>query len=98
MSESKFTPGPWEAIENGFTKMAVISGEGHYLTYAAGNDRMTDQVLEANAKLIAAAPDMIAALELIAGLHDHEKPSFELAQAMYEAACIARSAIQKATA
>lgn len=53
---------------------------------------------QSSAKLVAAAPDLIDALELIAGLHDHEKPSFELAQAMYEAACIARSAIHKATA
>lgn len=52
---------------------------------------------QSSAKLVA-APDLIDALELIAGLHDHEKPSFELAQAMYEAACIARSAIHKATA
>ncbi|WP_370601149.1 hypothetical protein [Pseudomonas nitroreducens] len=59
---SKHTPGPWKAIKNGFYKQAVMGPEGEYLTYSAGGDRLKGDQLEANANLIAAAPDLLEAL------------------------------------
>lgn len=60
---SGHTKGPWKAIENGGRNMAVVDQDNNYLTYRAGSDRMSSEVLEANANLIAAAPDLLEALE-----------------------------------
>jgi hypothetical protein len=68
MKQSKPTPGPWEVSDtsivsgdddNGFC-IAVIEDDGDY---AAPHDQR-----EANARLIAAAPDLLAALRGLVGL------------------------------
>lgn len=65
MSENKFTPGPWQASENGFYRMGVRDASGAWMTYKAGEDFMGYEQIEANAKLIAAAPDLLEALETL---------------------------------
>lgn len=66
MSEPRHTPGPWKADETG-----VWAG-GHYIA-----ETFTDGV--ANATLIAAAPDMLAALKSL-----FENPLFELGAAKFD--------------
>ena len=70
---TKHTPGPWAVVggsimveyDGGFFDLAYVDGifPNGYLTVAERN---------ANANLIAAAPDLLAALELMAYGHRHE--------------------------
>ena len=95
---NKHTPAPWTNLPR--MQCIPICGQDEVgISLGFINSSNTERTAEgkANAKLIAAAPDLLEALERISKMHDHEKPSFELAQLMYEAACIARSAIAKAT-
>lgn len=64
MSEQKHTPGPWEVIREGRQTMHLsiqTSDEGQKVTlarvYVWGDEK------EANARLIAAAPELLAALQ-----------------------------------
>ena len=71
MSKPAFTPGPWRVVG------ATIRGDGRgtrcdYLTVAratsnetSGYDCPPPQVAEANARLIAAAPELFDALKLL---------------------------------
>jgi hypothetical protein len=90
--ETKHTPGPWQASENGFLRMGVRDASGAWMTYKAGEDYMGPKQLEANAKLIAAAPDLLEALECLkrevilsdvdmAYIDTHFKPWIEKARA-----------------
>lgn len=74
--KSKFTPGPWEAsnpwlkVFAGNMNVADVRGWGH-LTGVGGLNLPEDKAIEiqkANALLIAAAPELYAALKT---LHDH---------------------------
>jgi len=59
--EGKFTPGPWKAS---FTKFSEVRAENGALV--AKCERLGGLVnLEANARLIAAAPDLLEALEAV---------------------------------
>jgi len=90
---SKHTPGPWRAEMNGFCRMAVIDKKYRYLTYKAGSDRMSDEELEANANLIAAAPDLLEALKrMFSTIEDSHIPG-----APGSPIEMARAAIDKAT-
>lgn len=87
---SGYTKGPWRAVENGFTKMGVKDSAGYWLTYKAGEDFMGAEILEANARLIAAAPDLLEVLQaIIARLDPYDYPDEQN---------MARSAIAKALA
>lgn len=71
MSETKFTPGPWEAVSfNGnslvVTELIVNEKEAIALLGTCGEKE------QANAHLIAAAPDMYEALE--AAVSEYGKP------------------------
>jgi hypothetical protein len=72
MSEGKFTPGPWRASEMKMDKASwaalrgksidvVLRGSDVIAAVWCGDDRDGDE--SANARLIAAAPDMYKALE-----------------------------------
>ena len=58
---SKHTPGPWTTTENTF---GVVSVDGIQICDVRGNGP-TDETNEANGSLIASAPELLAALELI---------------------------------
>lgn len=59
MSKSKHTPGPWKAVKCGVTNTIETNNGASLL---AMMDHYTDED-EANAKLMAAAPEMLEALE-----------------------------------
>jgi alkylhydroperoxidase family enzyme len=106
MIEIKHTPGPWEAIgrtvsaENGSVFCiadcnAAITGRGW-----SGTDYTGEQYQLANARLIAAAPELLAAAQI--GLQYIEAVCFNTPnpkkRANYaDAASIIRAAITKAT-
>ena len=59
------TPGPWQASENPSTRYAVHGGDGKLVAEAyAGHwsHRSMDEMM-ANKRLIAAAPDLLAAAD-----------------------------------
>ena len=60
MSESKHTPGPWvDLCDNGYTIAVVPAGRhGNICAFATPPS-------PANARLIAAAPDLLEALQLV---------------------------------
>lgn len=93
MTQSKHTPGPWAVAVAGRSESPhsrVIGAKGLPVAGVWSSDN-TDAGRLANARLIAAAPDMLGALdELLAAAELHERPS----DAALEAA---QQAIRKAT-
>lgn len=74
MKEFKGTPGPWEACRNN-----VHTGQIATIHHCFGNDWVevwsldwpdTEEKQEANAKLIAAAPDLLKALQCLVKSYD----------------------------
>ena len=64
---SKHTPAPWNVT--GFERIVVNDSLGRTLALAPGSSNDLDE-MKANAALIAAAPDMLAALQDILDLWD----------------------------
>ena len=78
------TPGPWRVDghvgENGVANYSIVAICGDAVGCAPvaevlrNNPRpMPEQRIEANARLLAAAPDLLAALEIIVGILDPDK-------------------------
>lgn len=70
---SGHTPGPWVARQSGsFTFQAFdIEGRGRLVTCLSGSIYTTaeqDEAMAADARLIAAAPEMLEALEAVVGV------------------------------
>jgi hypothetical protein len=66
------TPGPWAhetALNMGYDTPVpyekITCPQGGYLAKAVNNGRVSDEETKANARLIAAAPELLEALELI---------------------------------
>lgn len=74
MSKQGFTPGPWSACKAlpHSTEFHVLAGTTEIaITYASdGLDEPTAFPSEANARLIAAAPDLLEALERLVEPYD----------------------------
>lgn len=75
-----YTPGPWQACD----RVVVVTVEGHgYGTHiadcAVGGANGKMQI--ANARLIAAAPDMLAALKAVVSVADRATVEFDMARA-----------------
>lgn len=86
MSEVEHTPGPWVAKGIGGPNLCVTDGDSRYVVdrFVLGS-RATEEH-EANARLIAAAPDLLAALQAvmagqIGGNVDHDAERFRAARA-----------------
>ena len=65
MNESKHTPGPWEIRKSGFIMAPDGAGQGDDVYIAEiliGPDSPEVDEAKANARLIAAAPELLAAL------------------------------------
>ena len=86
MSAVKHTPGPWDVIGTVVTAECMTIGIATLSEY----DTLTPRQI-ANAHLIAAAPDMLEALDKIACLAPGHGDVCEII------ATVARSAIRKAT-
>lgn len=75
MSKATHTPGPWSATQNAYSVWFVNGGEEHdngrvkYRDLVCGGNNH-DTLTEANARLIAAAPDLLEALVGWQKLHD----------------------------
>jgi hypothetical protein len=89
----KHTPGPWKI--HTFAQLNIVSANTGLLVASCadgwtgqGNER------EANAALIAAAPDLLAALQLIANSEEYDGDSFVCDFATLQG--VARAAIAKA--
>jgi hypothetical protein len=96
MSAAKHTPGPWAACGDYPYGMTTVcdyrGGKGPYTPVAIcgqGIDRPQDE-RDANARLIAAAPELLAALETVAN-------SIAMGMTHNEVQAFARAAIAKAT-
>jgi hypothetical protein len=73
---SRFTPGPWTCDED--DKQYVIGeGQSKYRTHVGTvyADDTDPKEAKANAHLIAAAPDMYEALQLVVGIRAHLRVS-----------------------
>ena len=97
------TPEPWEILRHDlgdeeifFVPVEILAGNGKLVVAYEGGlapaaHEWTAEEIEANASLIAAAPDMLRALEAACG---ESEESDYLMQAQIQAMC--RSAIRKA--
>lgn len=90
------TPGPWTVIDNSWEVSTVYGPDGEAVAECPINSIVTEEtqfeheaVKEANARLISAAPDMLAALENLVNCFEKHRP-----KAYWDAA---RTAITKAT-
>jgi hypothetical protein len=89
----KFTPGPWFISSNGRVKRAVYAkGHSYPIAEVRASPSIPGIVTQANAELVAAAPDLYAAL-IVAWQRNaaHELMTFEECN-------IARAALGKAGA
>ena len=68
MSEDKFTPPPWSVPSMGNLRGAVVAKDGEMVCDPSGAGRHEDEA-EANARLIAAAPEMYYILDIIDTYH-----------------------------
>ena len=75
MKEFKGTPGPWEIMDDDGELEIVQSGSiGYGQGWKSYSDICSEVSVQDNAKLIAAAPELLEALqELISGYEDREK-------------------------
>ena len=88
MSEFKGTLGPWSAGEDeeSMATSIITAGSGDILCVVGTFMTSTEEDL-ANAELIAAAPDLLAALQAVVSVADRATVEFNMA----------RAAISKAT-
>lgn len=71
MTNTKHTPGPWHRNIKPARKYPTIwSGRNTHVAYVEGGT-LSDDEIEANINLIAAAPDLLEALESVVAYHCH---------------------------
>jgi len=95
--KAKHTPGPWFTVREGFSAVYVEARiEGGMLQEVAmcGPTEAGPSQQEANAALIAAAPDLLETLQVLLSLHDACVDTADAWNASMEEA---RAAIAKAT-
>lgn len=98
-----YTKGPWNEAGYGLNGGLCIhakdtDGENFEVCEVWGieNDDCHDERSEANARLISACPDLIAALEFISNADLSSQDSGNRGLALYECGNVARAAIAKA--
>jgi hypothetical protein len=79
------TKAPWKVVENGGRMVGVMS-KNDWVVYKAGQDRMSTEEIEANARLIAAAPDLLEALHGVLRVADRATDEFDAARAAIDKA------------
>lgn len=87
MSETAHTPGPWRALEHNYPIADTGDYDGAWLVLTDNPKRPIVELwgdteeTEANARLIAAAPDLLAALQFVMTAHGEQlSTAFEQAQ------------------
>jgi hypothetical protein len=94
MDAAAHTPGPWVFVQDGLTLVRGVSDDDcHQVVADCASDFMTNAECEANARLIAAAPDMLKALHKMVNAVG-SRPTISVD----EADAIAKAAIAKAEA
>lgn len=101
MMVAKFTPGPWHANWTRLNGKAIgfhVADETHgsirpICEFYDGTEAMPPEEVEANARLIAAAPKLLEALQRLLSENDNMTQRINLLGAMDQA----RAAIAKAT-
>lgn len=92
MSNAKHTPGPWGVLIGDAGPIVFAGNKGNMV--ATCLRQITSAEREANARLIAAAPELLTALEVLVDLQNQAAiPHSKIAAAFGEA----RAAIAKAT-
>ena len=99
-SKVEHTPGPWR-IQDTYDGTIPVDGwseegEESIEICRVSLDNETEATQSANAALIAAAPELLAALEAIAGGHVMAGREFSALECIHEYQKIARAAIAKA--
>jgi hypothetical protein len=71
MTQAKHTPGPW-SVDRLDTDLVTADCDGMMICYTSNADRdeSAEGTVEANARLIAASPKMLAALERLSSAID----------------------------
>lgn len=90
----RHTPGPWALAEGSWEIEARVdpeNSETYYAPVAVIDVDWSSEIVEANARLIAAAPDMLAALDMV--YTDDDGDGYVSAEGM----AFIRAAIAKAT-
>jgi len=97
--QAEFTPGPWHVVD----RVNVQSGPIGFLAYVstAGARGRTIEEAEANAQLIAAAPDLLAACEALisaleTAIRDFRAVGMHQVPAEKQALALGRATIAKA--
>lgn len=76
--QAKPTPGPWQAGRPDTRTTSTVTGKwvydsaDRYIAIAACEDGMAQEELMANARLIAAAPQLLAACEAVMDWYDRD--------------------------
>ena len=102
MSESTHTPGPWFIFGNGHCvggPKGPIDGDPRQQTAGVamcGMRLRTEDEAKANARLIAAAPDLLAACEMLISDPSEEWSQTEFDRRVGAARDMARAAVKKA--
>jgi hypothetical protein len=104
MTERKHTPGPWEAYDAAAYGTLItcgsLTGQGHRIAYVHLYRDLSVETYAANARLIAAAPELLEALEAVlywAELIAGDTTDKEAAANEEASIALARAAITKAT-
>jgi hypothetical protein len=89
MNATNYTPGPWRA--EGWKNTIVNLPDGTTIAAAPGPEYAPLEVLQANASLIAAAPDLLEALEKITTAMEDELPAGGSAETRAARAILAKA-------
>lgn len=92
-----YTKGPWKVFNDTFNKISITGEDGNdgILRVVAQLKGAPKETIQANARLIAAAPDLLEACEYVVNWHrDHDSGEGELYGLDFVTTCIA--AIRKA--
>lgn len=96
--QEKYTPGPWQAEEDGLIDKMVVGGNYDLIIDLTHKDGKRN---EADSNLIAAAPEMYETLKKIASMepgesYDYECDIYTDCGVCYEMIKLAREALKKA--
>ena len=93
MNETKHTPGPWHI---GKDPAHIYAGYTKHVATVHGGDCLPPDVSDANARLIAAAPDLLQSAKAFVTYATRESQPYEMTIAEQTAFIAMKNAIEKA--